>query len=216
MGAGMNKVWFTSDTHFWHARIIQFCQRPFASVDEMNEKLIANWNAVVVPDDTVYHLGDFSMAARPVELYVPRLNGQIHLVMGNHDFPHSAHKKSKNPENQSKWKQQYLDWGFRSVETMSYVELPEIGEVRMHHIPYSSGYTELDEEGRQRKVLKYACQDDGMVLLCGHVHEKWWHRKTPNGTLMLNVGIDAPGSPWNKEMRPASQEEVVAAIKEFR
>jgi len=213
----MSKIFFTSDTHFWHANIIKFCQRPFADVNEMNEKMIANWNAVVGPDDIIYHLGDFSMAARPVELYVPRLMGSIHLVMGNHDFPHDAHKKSKSPENQAKWKQQYLDWGFKSVEMMSYVELPEIGKVRMHHIPYRSGYTELDEEGRARKVMQYAVQeDDGMILLCGHIHEKWLWRRTPNGTLMVNVGVDAPGAPWSGQFRPATTEEIVEVIKRYR
>ena len=42
-----NKVFFTSDTHFYHANIINFCKRPFANVETMNEALIENWNAVV-------------------------------------------------------------------------------------------------------------------------------------------------------------------------
>jgi calcineurin-like phosphoesterase family protein len=54
----MEKVFFTSDTHFGHANIIKYCGRPFASVEEMNRELIARWNAVVGPRDTVYHLGD--------------------------------------------------------------------------------------------------------------------------------------------------------------
>ena len=54
-----NKVFFTSDTHFYHANIINFCKRPFANVETMNEALIENWNAVVGVDDIVFHLGDF-------------------------------------------------------------------------------------------------------------------------------------------------------------
>lgn len=42
-----DKVFFTSDTHFNHANIIKFCERPFGSIEEMNEALIANWNRVV-------------------------------------------------------------------------------------------------------------------------------------------------------------------------
>ena len=42
-----DKVFFTSDTHFKHANIIKFCERPFGSIEEMNEALIANWNRVV-------------------------------------------------------------------------------------------------------------------------------------------------------------------------
>lgn len=80
-------IWFTSDTHFGHAKIIQYCNRPFASVEEMDEKLIENWNARVGKGDTVYHLGDFSLAKdhRKIPEYLRSLNGQIHLIYGNHD-----------------------------------------------------------------------------------------------------------------------------------
>ena len=33
------KVFFTSDTHFYHGNIIRFCNRPFKNVEIMNEKL---------------------------------------------------------------------------------------------------------------------------------------------------------------------------------
>ena len=80
-------IWFISDTHFGHANIIRYCNRPFASVQEMDETLVANWNAVVQPDDTVWHLGDFALVkgADVLEQYRSRLNGQINLILGNHD-----------------------------------------------------------------------------------------------------------------------------------
>lgn len=56
----MNK-WFISDTHFSHNNIIRYTGRPFQSVDEMNEKLIENWNALVEPQDIVFFLGDFGL-----------------------------------------------------------------------------------------------------------------------------------------------------------
>lgn len=55
-----DKVFFTSDTHFGHKAIIGFCDRPFSSVEEMTEVLVENWNSVVGPTDTIYHLGDFA------------------------------------------------------------------------------------------------------------------------------------------------------------
>lgn len=61
-------IYFTSDHHFWHENIISYCKRPFASVEEMNEKMVQYWNDVVKDKDEVYYLGDFSMAWRPVEL----------------------------------------------------------------------------------------------------------------------------------------------------
>lgn len=53
----------------------------------MDEDLIARWNAVVGPEDVVYHLGDFAYRChqnRMREIF-DRLNGQKSLVLGNHD-----------------------------------------------------------------------------------------------------------------------------------
>ena len=81
-------VWFTSDTHFNHANIIKYCNRPFASVEEMNEKLIENWNSVVRKDDLTWCLGDFCLGPdqkKHIPELVSKLNGRINLVLGNHD-----------------------------------------------------------------------------------------------------------------------------------
>lgn len=78
---------FTADTHFFHSRILELGNgRPFATVDEMNEALVENWNARVRPKDIVYHLGDVSFGKKDeTEAVLRRLNGHIHLVRGNHD-----------------------------------------------------------------------------------------------------------------------------------
>lgn len=88
-------TYFTADTHFGHANIIRYCNRPFKSVYDMDESLIQNWNAVVGPEETVYHLGDFSFA--PSERYLSRLNGHIFFVMGNHD------KEMKRVRQERRW-----------------------------------------------------------------------------------------------------------------
>lgn len=79
-------TYFTSDTHYHHVRIVEYCQRPFVSVEEMNEELIRRHNEVVSPSDHVYHLGDFCLgpAARAPEIRA-RLSGHLVLVLGNHD-----------------------------------------------------------------------------------------------------------------------------------
>lgn len=79
-------MYFTSDTHFHHKNICKLANRPFASTEEMNEVLIFNWNSVVGPNDTIYHLGDFSFGIQ-VEMnnVLSRLNGIKHLILGNHD-----------------------------------------------------------------------------------------------------------------------------------
>ena len=54
-------TFFTSDTHFGHNNIIEYCKRPYTSVEEMDAALEKNWNEVVKPDDLVYHLGDLAI-----------------------------------------------------------------------------------------------------------------------------------------------------------
>jgi calcineurin-like phosphoesterase family protein len=81
-------IFWTSDTHFFHSRIIQYCNRPFSSVEEMNETMISNWNSKVGHQDTVYFLGDFAFADQTkVKWLLETLNGNIHLCRGNHDKP---------------------------------------------------------------------------------------------------------------------------------
>lgn len=76
-----------SDTHFYHNNIIKYCNRPFSSVEEMNDTLIENWNSIVKPEDTVFHLGDFAFKKNVNNIIhiVDRLNGKIVLIKGNHD-----------------------------------------------------------------------------------------------------------------------------------
>lgn len=74
------RVWFTSDTHFYHTNIIDFCRRPFESIEEMNETLIANWNKVVGTNDIVFHLGDFCLGdSTKWNGILDRLNGKFTL-----------------------------------------------------------------------------------------------------------------------------------------
>ena len=80
------KFWYSSDSHFHHRRIIEYCSRPFSSVGEMNQVMIERWNEVVKPDDIVYHCGDFCFGSLcAVHETVSQLNGHIFLVRGNHD-----------------------------------------------------------------------------------------------------------------------------------
>lgn len=80
-------IFITSDHHFDHKNIIKYCNRPFDSVEEMNEFMINRWNSRVGKQDIVIHLGDFGFGnRRAVKELRNRLNGMILLIRGNHDY----------------------------------------------------------------------------------------------------------------------------------
>lgn len=96
----LDNIFLTSDQHFFHGNIIKYCNRPWNSgkdsdgniivtqkdIEEMNEEMIMRWNSVVPNDGIVYHLGDFALGDRnKIKEILPRLNGKINLIMGNHD-----------------------------------------------------------------------------------------------------------------------------------
>lgn len=192
-------IYFSSDHHVWHSNVIRYCNRPYNSVEEMNEALVRNWNEVVTSEDTVYCLGDFSLAHRPVEVFTPRLNGTKLLVPGNHDHCHSHHKKSRKPENREKWIRQYEEWGWKVLPEQATLDIPGVATVNLCHLPYKT----VDGDGKtyDDKYDKWRPTDDGRWLLCGHVHEKWKIKGR-----MINVGVDV----W--DMKPVSIEEIKKII----
>jgi calcineurin-like phosphoesterase family protein len=86
----MNNTFFTADLHLGHTAIIKRCQRPFSSVEEMEEAMVSNWNRVVTSNnDIVYVLGDVALYSTAVETdpikVFGRLRGRKCLIVGNHD-----------------------------------------------------------------------------------------------------------------------------------
>jgi len=80
----MPKNFFVADTHFDDDNIRRYENRPFETVEAMNEAMIARWNAVVDEEDTVWVIGDFGADGREGEV-LSLLNGTKKLVKGNHD-----------------------------------------------------------------------------------------------------------------------------------
>lgn len=83
------EYWITSDLHFYHKNIFNFCSetRPYDSLEEMHEALIADWNSKVKPEDVIFHLGDFSFAGKEkTQAIIDRLQGNIVWIRGNHDY----------------------------------------------------------------------------------------------------------------------------------
>lgn len=87
----MPNVFFTADTHFGHARIIQYCNRPFQSAEEQDETILERFNSLIKPGDVLYHLGDICWSTYNLGRFFGRLNTQeVHLIKGNHDNKHAS------------------------------------------------------------------------------------------------------------------------------
>lgn len=78
-----SNVYFISDTHFNHANVVRYANRPYKDCDEMNESLINNWNKVVRKTDHIFCVGDFCFG--PIDQICSRLNGIKYLIIGSHD-----------------------------------------------------------------------------------------------------------------------------------
>ena len=80
-------IFFTADHHFGHGNIIKLANRPFGSLEEMNESLVKHHNATVPEDSVVYFIGDFAYRVdTDPSLWFHRLNGRKKIfIPGNHD-----------------------------------------------------------------------------------------------------------------------------------
>lgn len=196
-------TWFTSDTHFGHSRIIELCNRPFNSVIEMNERLVRNWNELVGPEDTVYHLGDVALGPIDQSLgYISRLMGRKILILGNHDRPFMA----KTPEKEALWTERYIEAGFDSVWD-EHIMLGDFGRlVHLSHFPYDGDTHNSD---RPDRYVEARIRDSGRPLIHGHTHSTGSPvSRSKAGSLQIHVGVDAWG------FRPVHSEEVAEIIRQ--
>lgn len=174
-------IWFVSDTHFGHANIIRYSQRPFADVKEMDTALVKNWNAVVKPNDDVWHLGDFAFLKKDSFIELLRhLNGRINVVLGNHDGvieDNLERVTSFDPTGHEK-------------------------QITVQH------YKELRYNGKKIVLFHYGqrvwnSSHHGSIHLYGHSHGSL----PPHG-LSVDVGVDC--KEVTPEYRPVSVDEVLA------
>jgi calcineurin-like phosphoesterase family protein len=176
-------TWLTSDHHFGHKNIIEYCNRPFADVAEMNEGLVVAWNERVSSSDIVYYLGDFSLKSTLMEQFAPRLNGRKILVAGNHDSCHPS-----NHDGTFKKLALYKKYFDEVVDELQW------SEFLLHHMPY---YDDDDDRFPEFRPI-----NEGKILLHGHVHQRW----LTNGR-QINVGVDV----W--DYAPVSEEQIRALAK---
>ena len=159
-------IYVTSDLHFDHKNIIKLCNRPFDSVEEMNNAIIENWNKTVKQDDEVYILGDIALSnnVEAVKNFMNQLNGKKHLIAGNHD---------------SHWLKRYKNGFYDFFESISdYKELKiEDSLFCMMHYP-------IDDWNKKHY---------GSFMLHGHSHNASQYNENHIRLLVkqYDVGVDA-------------------------
>jgi len=201
-------TWFTSDLHFYHKRIIDYCPKTRGrfkfvggSYDlyRMNEALVEMWNSFVKSEDTVYFLGDWSLHPKNRNEFLTRLNGNIVWIKGNHD-----HKSKTAFDLIGERLTYYCDCCTRIFNDKEYFFV---------HSPFDI-----------QKYNDFLKQNKKIRIVCGHIHEKWKLKAkgsfiesyiasdhAENGFVtqypIVNVGCDA----WNFKM--VSLEELEMTFK---
>ena len=191
-------IFYTSDTHFFHEKIREFCHnRPGTDTDSMNAEIVRIWNETVGPKDTVYHLGDFSFGkSEETKQLIKQLNGDKRLVLGNHDR-RSAH-----------W---YANAGFNAVfvhDTL--IRWPGGFDMVLSHYPFKLRWWEriwygITDPGYTRFQDKKNPNDGTYHLLHGHCHGKYYKQKG----LAVDVGWDS----WGKPVSQRELEKLIGAIQ---
>lgn len=202
-------VFFTSDHHFNHKRIVELSDRPFKATKDkqawevMNEGLIKRWNETVAPDDKVYHLGDMALGnIDDLPPILEQLNGEIVWLAGNHDR-HFHLEKRRNGRTPEEWAEYILsEWGIIAV--MGNVALAGFDDnepVMMSHFPYTGDHSDGDRFEDARAV------DSGLPIVHGHTHSDKVISYSAKGTLQIHVGVDT----WN--YRPVSYRRITEIIR---
>lgn len=176
-------IYFTSDTHFGHRRIIEHCDRPFDNVHIMDQVILDRINETVGVDDTLYILGDFTFrGGNPLNYRVRIKCKDVHLIFGNHD-KRINYYPSNNVVDMN---------GFSSIQ-----EVKEIiycnQRIYLSHYPHRS----------------WPASHKGSWMLYGHVHNKLNEEDKNSRRKTLDVGVDNTknygkmfGEPWSfKELQ---------------
>lgn len=195
----MNEIWYTSDLHFGHANIIEYCKRPFDSVEHMNEQLIENFNEIVHSSDLIYFLGDIGMGDRYATIpLIKRLNGKKVLLPGNHDNCWIGNQRRRE-----KWQQLYRDC-FDAVINANevYQHWNSQITIKLCHFPTVGDSCDQDRYSKWRPSLQ-----DNEWLLAGHVHDAW---RIDIANRTINVGVDV------NDYRPVNKDVIKAQIESFK
>ena len=155
-------IYFSADFHLGHSKIIEYCKRPFATVQDMNKTIIDNWNSKVSKHDEAYFLGDFCWKGYEHLFY--QLNGTKHLIIGNHDEGNHAILT--------------LPWASQPTYYKT-IQIKENNHTTHRVVLMHYGMRVWD---RHRK---------GSIMLYGHSHNKLPGFQTDKGGGTVDVGVVA-------------------------
>lgn len=198
------KIWLISDTHFSHKNTLRYCGRPFFTIEQCDRAIVDRCNQIVGPEDILIHLGDVAMHTKPMLRILPQLKVKKRiLIIGNHDLIFSPYflktRGQKFIDNMMKEYAKVFDEIYPSgvwlaIEDGKILTLDLIVEkfvktnnykdaflVRLSHFPTKNTENRYhnDKHDASRPI------DNGMLNICGHVHQNWLKRGNN-----INVGVD--------------------------
>ena len=162
-------IYLSSDLHFSHNRDFVYEARGFQTVEDMNEAIIERFNSVITKNDELYVLGDLCLGGGGAEAVsankalIERLNGTLHIILGNHDSQRriEMYQECKN------------------VESIDYATVIKYKKYHFYLSHYPTLTGNLEKESLKQMTLG----------LFGHTHQKeHFFRDLP---YMYNVGVDA-------------------------
>lgn len=163
---GDKNIWLVSDTHFCHDRAFIYEPRGFSCIEDMNEAIVERWNSVVKPGDIVYHLGDVMLNDNDKGMeYLKKLNGEIHILRGNHDTNSRICLYAAAPN---------------VVSTGNYATVIKYGKYSF----YLSHYPTLTSNFDNGASLRYH-----VIGLFGHTHQQ--ENFYQDNLYMYHVGMDS-------------------------
>lgn len=157
---GVVKHFFTADLHLGHKNVIEYCNRPFKSLDHMNKELIRRWNERVKKEDFIYVLGDFCFRNSTdkngngvkikAQEWIDQLNGNKIFIQGNHDRNNTLKTKLTS-----------------AIFTYN---------KRIYYLSH------------QEEDVPYCYAPN--IALVGHVHHHWKIKRNSYNNVLVNVGVD--------------------------
>lgn len=164
----------------------------------MDEAIVDNWNLVIGPEDTIFHLGDVALG--PNERWdsvLSRLNGYKILVVGNHDRIFRGESEAKR----ERWADKYAGWFDEIHDNIKGMELENGKAVNLSHFPYDGDSHDAD------RYTEYRLKDEGVPLIHGHTHLAQIMSRSKKGTIQVHVGQDA----FN--YTPVSEQQIIDFIR---